>query len=94
MTTWLWEDATVDFAWKVVSWLCWNRFFSSCDCYSIRRGRCCQDNGFFTSLKGSVHNFSNWSCFYSNPSPGFILVVWLHTSVDLRSCGFLDHTWC
>ena len=24
---------------KVVSWLCWNRFFSSCDNYSTRRGK-------------------------------------------------------
>ena len=35
-------------------------------------GRCCQNNGLLTTRpKASVHHFSNWSCFYNNPSPRF-----------------------
>ena len=40
---------------KVVSWLCWNRFYSSCDYYSTRRGK----------LEWSLtddYSFQKWLC--------------------------------
>ena len=78
-----------------------------CHWIFVRAGRCCQNNGLLTTRpKGSVHHFSNLSCFYSNPSPRFrvwwcgyiwrmllLVIICLKTTACMCSVLLLLHIW-